>query len=226
MRCGVNLELSGLPLNGGHFVLRLTNLVLRYCIYHPPVIHKLTPILSSFLDPVFIQELTSRSHLNSLSSRRRTLSRPDVAQAISKSDIFDFLIDIVPREGEEAGEEEAGENGEEEEARGVGGGKGKGRKTGRGKGKAKRGRGDEMLNQRHAGISGIVDVVGLERGGGIEFGENVEGAELIGHLENVEGGASKRIRIDEGLTEDYRVVTNSSVCFDRFSFFWALRQGI
>lgn len=34
----------------------------------------------------------------SLSSRRRTLSRPDVAQAIAKSDMFDFLIDIVPRD--------------------------------------------------------------------------------------------------------------------------------
>lgn len=47
---------------------------------------------------VFIQELTARSHLVSLSHKRRTLSRPDVAQAISKSDQFDFLIDIVPRD--------------------------------------------------------------------------------------------------------------------------------
>ena len=50
--------------------------------------------------PVFIQELTARSHLVSLSHKRRTLSRPDVAQAISKSDQFDFLIDIVPRDDE------------------------------------------------------------------------------------------------------------------------------
>lgn len=34
----------------------------------------------------------------SLSSRRRTLSRSDVAQAIAMSDVFDFLIDIVPRD--------------------------------------------------------------------------------------------------------------------------------
>lgn len=47
---------------------------------------------------VFIQELAARSHMVSLSSRRRTLSRPDVAQAIAKSDMFDFLIDIVPRD--------------------------------------------------------------------------------------------------------------------------------
>lgn len=47
---------------------------------------------------VFIQELTARSHLISLESRRRTLSRPDVATAVSKSDMFDFLIDIIPRD--------------------------------------------------------------------------------------------------------------------------------
>ncbi|GAA5934312.1 hypothetical protein JCM1841_004436 [Sporobolomyces salmonicolor] len=47
---------------------------------------------------IFIQELTARAHLVSLASRRRTLSRADVAQAVSRSDMFDFLIDIVPRE--------------------------------------------------------------------------------------------------------------------------------
>lgn len=34
----------------------------------------------------------------SIESKRRTISRTDVAQAVSKSDTFDFLIDIVPRE--------------------------------------------------------------------------------------------------------------------------------
>ncbi|BGP52172.1 Transcriptional activator hap5 [Rhodotorula kratochvilovae] len=46
---------------------------------------------------IFIQELTARAHLVSLAARRRTLSRADVAQAVSRSDMFDFLIDIVPR---------------------------------------------------------------------------------------------------------------------------------
>lgn len=32
------------------------------------------------------------------SNKRRTLSRADIAKALSKSDQFDFLIDIVPRE--------------------------------------------------------------------------------------------------------------------------------
>ena len=31
-------------------------------------------------------------------SKRRTLQRSDIASALSKSDMFDFLIDIVPRE--------------------------------------------------------------------------------------------------------------------------------
>ncbi|BGP28068.1 nuclear transcription factor Y, gamma [Rhodotorula toruloides] len=46
---------------------------------------------------IFIQELTARAHLVSLSAKRRTISRADVAQAVSRSDMFDFLIDIVPR---------------------------------------------------------------------------------------------------------------------------------
>lgn len=62
----------------------------------------------------------------SLSSRRRTLSRPDVAQAIAKSDMFDFLIDIVPRDIPEDGEArkatgkhaDHGETPDEREARG------------------------------------------------------------------------------------------------------------
>lgn len=31
-------------------------------------------------------------------SKRRTLQKSDVAAAISKNDMFDFLIDIVPRD--------------------------------------------------------------------------------------------------------------------------------
>uniref|UniRef100_A0A0K3CQY2 BY PROTMAP: gi/472581772/gb/EMS19487.1/ nuclear transcription factor Y, gamma [Rhodosporidium toruloides NP11] gi/647402508/emb/CDR48741.1/ RHTO0S20e00364g1_1 [Rhodosporidium toruloides] n=1 Tax=Rhodotorula toruloides TaxID=5286 RepID=A0A0K3CQY2_RHOTO len=46
---------------------------------------------------IFIQELTARAHLVSMSAKRRTISRADVAQAVSRSDMFDFLIDIVPR---------------------------------------------------------------------------------------------------------------------------------
>ncbi|PRQ70318.1 Histone-fold-containing protein [Rhodotorula toruloides] len=41
---------------------------------------------------IFIQELTARAHLVSMSAKRRTISRADVAQAVSRSDMFDFLI--------------------------------------------------------------------------------------------------------------------------------------
>lgn len=42
--------------------------------------------------------MTSRAWLVASAHKRRTLSRADIAKAIAKSDTFDFLIDIVPRE--------------------------------------------------------------------------------------------------------------------------------
>ena len=47
---------------------------------------------------VFIAEITSRAFIVADSNKRRTLSRADIAKALSKSDQFDFLIDIVPRD--------------------------------------------------------------------------------------------------------------------------------
>ena len=47
---------------------------------------------------VFIAEITARAFIIADSNKRRTLSRADIAKALSKSDQFDFLIDIVPRE--------------------------------------------------------------------------------------------------------------------------------
>jgi len=47
---------------------------------------------------VFITEVTARAFIIADSNKRRTLSRADIAKALSKSDQFDFLIDIVPRE--------------------------------------------------------------------------------------------------------------------------------
>lgn len=47
---------------------------------------------------VFIAEVTSRAWLVASAHKRRTLSRADIAKALAKSDQFDFLIDIVPRE--------------------------------------------------------------------------------------------------------------------------------
>ena len=47
---------------------------------------------------VFIAEITSRAFIIADSNKRRTLSRSDIAKALNRSDQFDFLIDIVPRE--------------------------------------------------------------------------------------------------------------------------------
>lgn len=136
----------------------------------------LRPLTNSFPPIVFIQELTARSHLNSLSSRRRTLSRPDVAQAIAKSDMFDFLIDIVPREegliiGGSLGDSRAGGGG------GVITGK-IGKKNGRGKGKKNKSDTKKRLERREESS---------------EFGDEGEGE----GLERGEGSSNKRARIDD-----------------------------
>ena len=47
---------------------------------------------------VFIAEITARAFIVADANKRRTLSRADIAKALSKSDQFDFLIDIVPRD--------------------------------------------------------------------------------------------------------------------------------
>ncbi|KAF8947013.1 hypothetical protein BGZ47_010543 [Haplosporangium gracile] len=56
------------------------------------------PILFSKACEIFICEITRRAWLHAEENKRRTLQRSDVANAVSRSDQFDFLIDIVPRE--------------------------------------------------------------------------------------------------------------------------------
>ncbi|KAF9429807.1 hypothetical protein BGZ94_009423 [Podila epigama] len=56
------------------------------------------PILFSKACEIFICEITRRAWLHAEEYKRRTLQRSDVASAVSRSDQFDFLIDIVPRE--------------------------------------------------------------------------------------------------------------------------------
>ncbi|KAH8084198.1 histone-fold-containing protein [Filobasidium floriforme] len=56
------------------------------------------PVLLGKCCEIFIAELTSRAWLVAQSNKRRTLQKSDVAAAIGYSDMFDFLIDIVPRE--------------------------------------------------------------------------------------------------------------------------------
>lgn len=56
------------------------------------------PILFAKGCDIFITELTIRAWIHAEENKRRTLQRSDIASALAKSDMFDFLIDIVPRE--------------------------------------------------------------------------------------------------------------------------------
>lgn len=56
------------------------------------------PILFAKGCDIFITEVTMRAWIHAEENKRRTLQRSDIANALAKSDMFDFLIDIVPRE--------------------------------------------------------------------------------------------------------------------------------
>ncbi|KAM7253800.1 hypothetical protein ACFE04_026908 [Oxalis oulophora] len=56
------------------------------------------PILFSKACELFILELTIRSWIHAEENKRRTLQKNDIAAAITRNDIFDFLVDIVPRD--------------------------------------------------------------------------------------------------------------------------------
>lgn len=61
-------------------------------------LHTTAPVLFCKACEIFISEITARAFIIADSNKRRTLSRADIAKALSKSDQFDFLIDIVPRD--------------------------------------------------------------------------------------------------------------------------------
>ncbi|XP_022968781.1 nuclear transcription factor Y subunit C-9-like [Cucurbita maxima] len=56
------------------------------------------PVLFARACEMFILELTLRSWSHTEENKRRTLQKNDIAAAITRTDIFDFLVDIVPRE--------------------------------------------------------------------------------------------------------------------------------
>ncbi len=47
---------------------------------------------------MFILELTLRSWIRTEETKRRTLQKNDITDAITRTDIFDFLVDIVPQD--------------------------------------------------------------------------------------------------------------------------------
>ncbi|KAK9137203.1 hypothetical protein Sjap_007797 [Stephania japonica] len=56
------------------------------------------PVIFARACEMFVLELTHRSWNHTEENKRRTLQKNDIAAAITRTDIFDFLVDIVPRE--------------------------------------------------------------------------------------------------------------------------------
>eukprot|EP00331_Platyophrya_macrostoma_P018445 CAMPEP_0176476164 /NCGR_PEP_ID=MMETSP0127-20121128/43997_1 /TAXON_ID=938130 /ORGANISM="Platyophrya macrostoma, Strain WH" /LENGTH=277 /DNA_ID=CAMNT_0017871815 /DNA_START=26 /DNA_END=862 /DNA_ORIENTATION=- len=56
------------------------------------------PVLFAKACEMFIIELTHRSWLHTEEGKRRTLQKNDIATCIANTDIFDFLVDTIPRE--------------------------------------------------------------------------------------------------------------------------------
>mmetsp|Transcript_10457 Transcript_10457/g.8994 ORF Transcript_10457/g.8994 Transcript_10457/m.8994 type:complete len:136 (+) Transcript_10457:255-662(+) len=56
------------------------------------------PVLFAKACELFIIEITLRSWLHTEEGKRRTLQKSDIAQCIVNTDIYDFLIDVIPRE--------------------------------------------------------------------------------------------------------------------------------
>ncbi|GAM18076.1 hypothetical protein SAMD00019534_012510 [Acytostelium subglobosum LB1] len=56
------------------------------------------PVIFAKACEMFILEMTIRSWFHTESNKRRTLQRIDIANAFVKYDMYDFLIDIVPRD--------------------------------------------------------------------------------------------------------------------------------
>lgn len=67
-------------------------------IYLYQMISAEVPILFAKACDLFISELTMRSWNNTEENKRRTLQKNDIALAVNKADVYDFLIDIIPRE--------------------------------------------------------------------------------------------------------------------------------
>ncbi|TKR93790.1 hypothetical protein L596_008185 [Steinernema carpocapsae] len=56
------------------------------------------PVMLAKAAEIFIEELTLRSWYHTEESKRKTIQRSDISTACARCDMFDFLIDIVPRE--------------------------------------------------------------------------------------------------------------------------------
>ena len=68
------------------------------CYLHAQMISAEAPMLFAKACEMFILELTLRSWYQTEESKRRTLQRSDVEDAVHGTEIFDFLVDTVPRQ--------------------------------------------------------------------------------------------------------------------------------
>ncbi|KAL3505867.1 hypothetical protein ACH5RR_031249 [Cinchona calisaya] len=62
------------------------------------MISALAPVVFARACEMFILELTLRAWNHTEENKRTSLQKNDIAAAIARTDIFDFLVDIVPRE--------------------------------------------------------------------------------------------------------------------------------
>lgn len=56
------------------------------------------PILFAKACELFIMDITFRALLHTNMSKRKTLQKSDISATIGQNEMFDFLIDIIPRE--------------------------------------------------------------------------------------------------------------------------------
>ncbi|KAI4365996.1 hypothetical protein MLD38_021927 [Melastoma candidum] len=56
------------------------------------------PLVFAKACEIFVLELTLRAWIHTEENKRRTLQKNDIAAAISRTDVFDFLVDIIPRD--------------------------------------------------------------------------------------------------------------------------------
>ena len=61
------------------------------------------PVMFAKACEIFVLELTLLAWNYTEENKRRTLQRNDIVNAVGKNDTYDFLIDIVPREGVKSG---------------------------------------------------------------------------------------------------------------------------
>lgn len=54
-----------------------------------------SPLVFAKASELFIQELTRRAFNFSVQGKRRTVRKEDIATAVTTTDIFDFLVDMV-----------------------------------------------------------------------------------------------------------------------------------